>query len=29
VDDGPLRRFDDPANASFLEVIFLTMLTFF
>lgn len=21
VDDGPLRRFDDPANASFLEVI--------
>lgn len=22
VDDGPLRRFDDPANASFLEVIF-------
>jgi UBX domain-containing protein 1 len=21
-DDGPLRRFDDPANASFLEVIF-------
>jgi hypothetical protein len=22
VDDGPLRRFDDPENASFLEVIF-------
>lgn len=22
VDDGPLRSFDDPANASFLEVIF-------
>lgn len=22
VDDGPLRRLDDPANASFLEVIF-------
>lgn len=23
VDDGPLRRLDDPANASFLQVIFL------
>lgn len=23
VNDGPLRRFDDPENASFLEVIFL------
>lgn len=22
VDDGPLRRMDDPANASFLEVVF-------
>lgn len=21
IDDGPLRRFDDPANASFMEVI--------
>lgn len=28
IDDGPLRRFDDPENAPFLEVISVTSLSF-
>lgn len=29
VDDGPLRRLDDPANASFLEVSSCSICSFF